>query len=209
MIGEIKKLCDFSLETTLRRLRAPPNFRREKISQQTLYKAPLRVVTYQSDKIKIFQKKMRNDKICLSFDVPRENIGDSRITGASVKIELARNDGTTWTRIEQDYTQIQMRVSNDTSSLSAALNSSDSAVGNIRRPNYDAVNYLPQYDADTSEQNESFSWISDTTDRSRQRRNELMLIGRERNQGYQVRKKFIFVNYLTKKIKFFRKKIKL
>lgn len=144
---------------------------------------------------------MRNDKICLSFDVPRENIGDSRITGASVKIELARNDGTTWTRIEQDYTEMRIRVSNDTSSLSAALNSSDSAVGNIRRPNYDAVNYLPQYDADTSEQNESFSWISDTTDRSRQRRNELILIRRERNQGYQVNTKFISLKnktYLTK-----------
>ena len=144
---------------------------------------------------------MRNDKICLSFDVPRENIGDSRITGASVKIELARNDGTTWTRIEQDYTEMRIRVSNDTSSLSAALNSSDSAVGNIRRPNYDAVNYLPQYDADTSEQNESFSWISDTTDRSRQRRNELILIRRERNQGYQVNTKLISLKnktYLTK-----------
>ena len=149
---------------------------------------------------------MRNDKICLSFDVPRENIGDSRITGASVKIELARNDGTTWTRIEQDYTEMQIRVSNDTSSLSAALNSSDSAVGNIRRPNYDAVNYLPQYDADTSEQNESFSWISETTDRSRQRRNELILIRRERNQGYQVNKAFIFVNNLTIQIQLFRKK---
>ena len=121
---------------------------------------------------------MTDETVLVLFKMKKRSLFDSEIENASMNVFLRDENGEPWTKVEQSHQIYHLGGSvNESSSLSAGNFSSDSALGNIRRPNQDRA----LYDADVSAP-ESLSWITETTNESTRRRNELQLIRRERHQ---------------------------
>ena len=125
---------------------------------------------------------MTDETVLVLFKMKKRSLFDSEIENASMNVFLRDENGEPWTKVEQSHQIYHLGGSvNESSSLSAGNFSSDSALGNIRRPNQDRA----LYDADVSAP-ESLSWITETTNESTRRRNELQLIRRERHQRVSI-----------------------
>ena len=125
---------------------------------------------------------MPDETILFLFKMKKRSFFDSEIENASMNVFLRDENGESWTKVEQSHQIYHLEGSvYETSSLSAGNFSSDSALGNICRPNQDRA----LYDADVSAA-ESLSWITETTNESSRRRNELQLMRRERHQRVRI-----------------------
>lgn len=125
-------------------------------------------------------------KMLVCFMLDRSHYGNSHIQDLTLNMNVVYENGDEIERRETNP-RVLYYTSEDSSCFSLANLSSDSAIGNLARPNADQRN---SYEADDESQRDSVSWLSENSNPSRQRSNELEMIRRNRNIIQRVSKKY-------------------
>lgn len=140
---------------------------------------------------------MSQDKLLVAFIFERSSIGNNQIREMTLNMSLMSENGDEILRQEFNP-RILHYTSGESSSLSLTDHSSDSAIGNLVRPNQ-ALRNAP-YEADDESHRDSVSWYSETSNQSRQRLNEINMMRLDRNNARMVSKEIFLVSLILFRI---------